>query len=159
MSYHWSSYRYQPWYINYHIYALIDKTGQGNISIHRKGKNEYYKIKLDEKFIKQVISSYNSYVTDSKLSYDKIVEGKMDEPDLKLRINRGEMNNSIISYMETDRFVHIKDFVKLFRNIDSLYMAGSYTKLDDTLDISRRRDDFIVEAMRIGECKEFCVNI
>jgi hypothetical protein len=34
MSYHWSSYKHVPWHINYHIYAIIDKTGQGTISIH-----------------------------------------------------------------------------------------------------------------------------
>jgi hypothetical protein len=88
-------------------------------------------------------------LADSNPTYEMIVEGKMDEPDLKLRINAPGMSNNMISYMETDEFVPIKNFVKLYRYIDSLYMAGTYAKDDNTLYISHRRDDFIMEVMKL----------
>jgi hypothetical protein len=148
ISYHWNSYGNVPWHIDYHMYAIIDITGKGIVSVDKMGKNVYCEISIDKTLIKKVINSSEFFFSDSAQSYKEIFKDKMDDPNLKIRVNNSN-NNGIISYWKNDRVASIQNFVILFNLIDSLYMSDNYKIINDTFNIFQKRNKFINDVIRI----------
>ena len=151
MSYHWSSYHHPKPYLQVHIYAIIDQSGEAKICVHKVYPVpgiDYLKIKVDRSLIDKVINSSDVFLNDTNMSYKKITKNMMDQASIKLRINQNKSVKTI-NFINDNYIPGIYNFMKLFNAIDSVYMSGKYDKLQDTLDLSNRREVFIKFAMKI----------
>jgi hypothetical protein len=145
MSYHWSLKDLKTPYIKFHIYAVIDKSGNTIISvnnIYNRAIPSYFKTKVNDSLIENVIGYSDKFLKDPEMSYEKITKDMMDEASIKLRIN---LSNSFqtINFINDEFKPGISEFMKLFHFIDSVCMTGPYELLSDTIKLSNRRDDFI----------------
>jgi hypothetical protein len=145
MSYHWSSRDLKMPYIKFHIYAVIDKSGNTKISvnnIYTRAIPKYFTTKVNYSLIENVIGYSDKFLKDPDMSYDKITKGMMDEASIKLRINQSNSFKTI-NFINDEFKPGISEFMKLFLFIDSACMNGPYNLLIDTANLSNRRDKFI----------------
>lgn len=147
MSYHWSNYQKSKYPIKFHFYALIDKNGLGRVCV-KKMKTDYFIIKIPDSLINIVLEASNKFLNDSNMRYNKITEGMMDEDLIKLRINEQKLSKTI-NFINTDRIPGIIIFMKLYRYIDVISMSGNYEKLNDTITLANRCENFIKYSMSI----------
>jgi hypothetical protein len=145
MSYHWSVKDLKKPYIKFHIYAVIDKSGNTMISvnnIYNRAIPKYFKTKVNYSLIENVIGYSDKFLKDPEMSYEKITKGMMDEASIKLRINQSNSFKTI-NFINDEFKPGISEFMKLFHFIDSTCMNGPYNILTDTINLSNRRDKFI----------------
>ena len=96
----------------------------------------------------KVIGSSAAFLDDPDMSFEKLTKGKMDEANIKIRINQNASYKTI-NFIDDNSIPGIYNFMKLFNAVDSVYKSGNYEKLDDTLKLSTRRDEFVKFAMKI----------
>ena len=132
-----------PKYIlNYRIYALINTEGKTKMVVQRfypKYDINYYDFNIDKNYINNLVDSINRFKPDTtnKTDYCLIYDG----PGLRIRINENDTNKSI-------HFIdHINGeysyFVKFYRYLDSLAETKNLKPTNDTLNLIKRRNDFI----------------
>jgi hypothetical protein len=138
-------------YVQCHIYALIDKSGDVKLCTYKVYPDSgigFFRIKVDRSLIDKVIESSDTFLNDPNMSFKKLSKGMMDEANIKIRINQNTSDKTI-NFIDNNHISGIYNFMKLFNAIDSVYKSGNYEKLDDTLKLLSRRDEFIKFAMKI----------
>lgn len=151
MSYHWKCCKNIKPYIGCHYYALIDKSGEAKLCVYGIYPNygvNYLNIKIDKSIIQNVVQSSDQFLKDPNMDYKNLTKYMMDQASIKIRINYPQLNKTI-NFINEDEISGIHIFMKLFHYIDSLYMSGKYVILNDTLNLAKRRDEFIKYSMRI----------
>jgi hypothetical protein len=142
-----TSYNAFQWYVNCHLYALIDKDDSCNLFIkwsYPKDSIRFYKIKIDKELIDSVISA--SY----KISEDIIVRREIDThkislydgPSLKIRINNGSTHKTYSFIDSNDNSMKIS-YVRLFHYLTSLAMTGTVDTISKNPNLSKRKDEIL----------------
>ena len=151
MSYHWKCCENKKPYIGFHYYVLLKKGGEATLCVQNRNistKIDCFGFVIDKSIINEVIASSVQFLADSNMNYRKITRTMMDEALIKIRINQGTSNKTI-NFYNTDGFPQIHNFMKLFHYVDSIYMNTKYIRMEEKLDIIKRKDEFIRYSMRI----------
>jgi hypothetical protein len=153
IAYHWRIKNYDnpelelKWQFYCNVYAVIDHDYQCKMVVERFYPNseiKYCRINLDRKMIDSMIISSLKYKSDTDFRPNRPLI--YDGPNLKIRINKNNKSKTIhyfdIFYNET------KNFVNFVEQVDSLIISNSYVITDDTIEVWRKKQNFIKYCMR-----------
>jgi hypothetical protein len=138
----------KEWRFYYSTYALIENTGHCKFVIQRyypKSEIKYCEIYVDKEVITNIINSSKSNQKEIDLR-PKVGTSMYDGPNMKIRINTNEKN--VIIHFFDDDSEQVKDFVKLYRLISSIYNSNKYSETKDTNFLLKRKREFIMYSMK-----------
>jgi hypothetical protein len=129
----------------YSLYSLTDDDGNSSIYFQRYYPNKkilYFKITIDTSIIREFIKSAKTYsekIIDLNTAPPIIYDG----PCLKLRINYFDKTSKTINFIDTKYEKQDIAFYNYYHFIMNKFDLETYEILTDTIDFTKRRDEFI----------------